>query len=295
MLVWHVREGHFGDVPLDGFNLLVLGGFEGNLWAGAEATLGLFIDERADERQRQALQTISFQRRARRGIRFQVDCEGLVEQAHSVRLDRPRSRLAGRDGEAEVHHAERSICLRAIEFHVGCCASGHPHLADRSDRHYLGPDAVPSQQHEPSNGQRVDGNRLSRRHGRDARHGRHGHDRYVRRPLHQARHPLRKRHNGPARPTTPSRDLNRVGKLNDPTVNRSAIRAEAASLFTALSVLSGAPIEIIEQVMTDADCEGLIMACRAARLNWQTTLAILSNRGGSRLSFEQRERASQDV
>ncbi|MGY4502061.1 hypothetical protein ACVWYH_006018 [Bradyrhizobium sp. GM24.11] len=78
-------------------------------------------------------------------------------------------------------------------------------------------------------------------------------------------------------------------------MNRSAIRAEAASLFTALSVLSGAPIEIIEQVMTDADCEGLIMVFRAARLNWQTTLAILSNRGGSRLSFEQRERASQDV
>ena len=58
MLVWHIRQGRFGDVQLDGFNLLALGGFEGNLWAGAKAKLGLFIDERADERQRQALQTI---------------------------------------------------------------------------------------------------------------------------------------------------------------------------------------------------------------------------------------------
>ena len=58
MLVWHIRQGHFGDVRLDGFNLLALGGFEGNLWAGAKAKMGLFIDERADDRQRQALQTI---------------------------------------------------------------------------------------------------------------------------------------------------------------------------------------------------------------------------------------------
>ncbi|MDA9422791.1 MULTISPECIES: DUF2336 domain-containing protein [Bradyrhizobium] len=85
--------------------------------------------------------------------------------------------------------------------------------------------------------------------------------------------------------------LNRIGKLNDSTVNRFAIRGETANLVTALSVLSGAPIEIVEHVMTDDDCEGLVMACRASRLNWQTTLAILSNRCGTRLSFAERERA----
>ncbi|MDA9431087.1 DUF2336 domain-containing protein [Bradyrhizobium sp. CCBAU 51627] len=85
--------------------------------------------------------------------------------------------------------------------------------------------------------------------------------------------------------------LNRVGKLNDSTVNRFAIRGETANLLTALSVLSGTPIEIVEHVMSDEDCEGLVMACRASRLNWATTLAILSNRSGARLSFAQRERA----
>ncbi|WP_262048014.1 DUF2336 domain-containing protein [Bradyrhizobium sp. Bra78] len=85
--------------------------------------------------------------------------------------------------------------------------------------------------------------------------------------------------------------LNRIGKLNDSTVNRFAIRGETANLFTALSVLSGAPLEIVEHVMADDDCEGLVMACRASRLNWQTTLAILSNRSGARLSYAQRERA----
>ena len=59
LLAWHVREGHFGDVRLDGFKLLALGTFEGNIWAGeAKLRMGLFIDERADERQREALQTI---------------------------------------------------------------------------------------------------------------------------------------------------------------------------------------------------------------------------------------------
>jgi hypothetical protein len=58
MLAWHIREGHYGDVRLDGLNLLALAAFEGNVWAGAKARMGLFIDERADEQQRQALQAI---------------------------------------------------------------------------------------------------------------------------------------------------------------------------------------------------------------------------------------------
>ncbi|MBR0844361.1 DUF2336 domain-containing protein [Bradyrhizobium liaoningense] len=85
--------------------------------------------------------------------------------------------------------------------------------------------------------------------------------------------------------------LNRVGKLNDSTVNRFAIRGEKANLVTALSVLSGAPIEIVEHVLVDGDCEGLVMACRASRLNWATTLTILSNRNGARPSVGERERA----
>jgi hypothetical protein len=58
VLAWHIRKGHFGDLRLNGFNLLALGAFQGNIWEGAKATMGLFIDERADEKQRQALQTV---------------------------------------------------------------------------------------------------------------------------------------------------------------------------------------------------------------------------------------------
>src|SRR5215472_7578402 len=58
VLAWHIREGSYGEVPLAGLNVLGLGSFTGNVWAGAKVTLGIFIDQRANERQREALQMI---------------------------------------------------------------------------------------------------------------------------------------------------------------------------------------------------------------------------------------------
>jgi hypothetical protein len=59
VLAYHIRRGHYGDVPLDGLNLIAIGAFEGNVWAGeAQLIAGLFIDERANDGQRLALQTI---------------------------------------------------------------------------------------------------------------------------------------------------------------------------------------------------------------------------------------------
>jgi hypothetical protein len=58
ILAWHIRDGHYGRVPLASLNVMALGAFEGNIWAGAKASMGIFIDERADDRQREALQMI---------------------------------------------------------------------------------------------------------------------------------------------------------------------------------------------------------------------------------------------
>jgi hypothetical protein len=56
---WHIREGSYGDVGLNGLNVLALLSFEGNIWAGeTKMDIGIFFDERADEAQREALQTI---------------------------------------------------------------------------------------------------------------------------------------------------------------------------------------------------------------------------------------------
>jgi hypothetical protein len=59
ILAWHVTEGNYGDVSLDDLSVVMLGTFEGNIWAGAKnSKAGFFIDERADDSQREALQTI---------------------------------------------------------------------------------------------------------------------------------------------------------------------------------------------------------------------------------------------
>jgi len=59
VLAWHVKKGRFGAVSLDGLNIIGLGSFKGNLWAGeTKATMGMFIDERANAKQREATQMI---------------------------------------------------------------------------------------------------------------------------------------------------------------------------------------------------------------------------------------------
>jgi hypothetical protein len=60
VLAYHIREGHYGDVRLDGLSIIALGTFEGNLWSreARGLKLGFFIDERTDERQREAIMTI---------------------------------------------------------------------------------------------------------------------------------------------------------------------------------------------------------------------------------------------
>jgi len=59
ILAWHIRTGHYGDVRLDGLSVMALGTFKGNIWEGeGKASMAMFIDERANERQREALQMI---------------------------------------------------------------------------------------------------------------------------------------------------------------------------------------------------------------------------------------------
>ena len=59
VLFWHIQRGQYGGVNLDGLSFVRVGRWEGDLWAGkVKGTAGLFIDERADERQAEALPLI---------------------------------------------------------------------------------------------------------------------------------------------------------------------------------------------------------------------------------------------
>ena len=59
VLFWHIRSGHYGDINLDDLSFVRVGRWEGDLWAGrAKGAAGVFIDERADERQAEVLPLI---------------------------------------------------------------------------------------------------------------------------------------------------------------------------------------------------------------------------------------------
>ena len=72
--------------------------------------------------------------------------------------------------------------------------------------------------------------------------------------------------------------LSHAGQLTNSTLNRFAVHGQRANLVAALSLLTDAPIETIEPLLRDGDFHRLIVACRASRLNWQTTLEIVNSR-----------------
>lgn len=68
---------------LDGLNVLTLGAFDGNVWAGAKAAMGVFFDERAEARQREALQMIFSFDWSGPGLRGSVEgSESPLRRAH---------------------------------------------------------------------------------------------------------------------------------------------------------------------------------------------------------------------
>ena len=72
--------------------------------------------------------------------------------------------------------------------------------------------------------------------------------------------------------------LSHAGKLGDRAVNRFAVHGQRTHLVAALSLLAEVAIEVIEPLLKESDCYGLVVACRASRLNWQTTLAVIESR-----------------
>src|SRR5438128_2034999 len=59
VLAYQIREGAYGELRLDGLRVVIIGMFDGNLWAGGgPLTNAVFIDEGANLLQRDALQKV---------------------------------------------------------------------------------------------------------------------------------------------------------------------------------------------------------------------------------------------
>ena len=65
-------------------------------------------------------------------------------------------------------------------------------------------------------------------------------------------------------------------------VNRFAVRNEKNNLIAALSLLADVAVGCIEPLVEEKDRYGLMVACRASRLNWQTTVSVISDGKGAK-------------
>jgi uncharacterized protein (DUF2336 family) len=87
-------------------------------------------------------------------------------------------------------------------------------------------------------------------------------------------------------------ELNRKGKLNDSTVNRFAVCRDYTNVVAALAFLTGSPVEVIQPLIVGNNADGLVLACKASRLNWATATMILKHRPGlAPISAEELEKA----
>ena len=59
VLAYHIKKGQYGEIPLNGLNVLALSYFKGNIWSGnTKVDIAVFFDERANKEQRDALNMI---------------------------------------------------------------------------------------------------------------------------------------------------------------------------------------------------------------------------------------------
>lgn len=60
ILAWHINQGNYGETDLSNLSVVTLGSFVGNIWTGEakDSYMALYIDNKAGDAQKEALQTI---------------------------------------------------------------------------------------------------------------------------------------------------------------------------------------------------------------------------------------------
>ena len=73
-------------------------------------------------------------------------------------------------------------------------------------------------------------------------------------------------------------ELNRRGKLNEPVLVEFITERKYEEMTATLALLCGAKSNLIELLLKSVRHEGLVIACKAAKLNWPTVSLILKSR-----------------
>jgi hypothetical protein len=81
--------------------------------------------------------------------------------------------------------------------------------------------------------------------------------------------------------------LKRDGRLTESKLAEFARQRQYETIIVALAALASSPIELIRPLMRAHRSEGLVVACRAAELTWETAEAVIHSRLST--SAEERE------
>ena len=73
-------------------------------------------------------------------------------------------------------------------------------------------------------------------------------------------------------------ELNRRGKLNEAVLVEFVKEHRYEEMAATLALFCGVKSELIERLLKNVRHEGLVVACKAARLNWPTVSLILKSR-----------------
>jgi hypothetical protein len=68
------------------------------------------------------------------------------------------------------------------------------------------------------------------------------------------------------------------GRLNDAAVFEFATKGLYAHIVTALSTLCSAPVPLVDELLQSKHREAILIACKAAELEWPTVKAVLNCR-----------------
>ena len=92
--------------------------------------------------------------------------------------------------------------------------------------------------------------------------------------------------------------LNRNGKLNQATIKQFASMGQIDEVKHALALMCSVNIDTIDLLMNDKNRNGIILACKSACLNWDTTELILSKifvHSNSETDIKPLEQAYQEI
>jgi hypothetical protein len=137
LVAWHIERGHFGDVTLDGLNIALALHSPGHMKDG-HWTVALYLDERADSRQQDALKAI-FSGQAGGHPGHLAEFIGEVKGIERVPLDYAAEGKAhrlriGRVGRADIRTVEgQNGSDITVENHPLAVAPGYPVTVARSE------------------------------------------------------------------------------------------------------------------------------------------------------------------